>query len=388
MLSVKIQPTPSPSRSKPWRVILPVGFDGITKRKPRYFRTQSEADTLCAEINRWKANRDAPVEAIQVDQSELRWLAFLREEVKDLSLLPEIVAHWKKTGSGAVNATSVDDAVSLYVSYREGNASNKRTLNDIRWRLREFGREFGERPMHQITASEISDYLETKTEGWARKSQFKRISQFFSWCKQRKMISLDPCEDVPAPKVQFLEPEIYLVESVAALLEEADTNHKEIFCYVALSAFAFLRQAELCREYANDSVLDWSDFNWKNKIITVRAKVAKRTGRKNGDQRYIQMSDNLVEFLRPYAGESGPVVEPYHRKFYQLLNRCHEAAEVDLIANGLRHSCLSYYIAAHPEVGIAKAAILAGNSESVSRRHYIKSLHQEEGLKYWGLRRG
>jgi len=114
-----------------------------------------------AKINRWKANQTAPVDGtIQVDQSELRWLAFLREELRDLSLLPEVIRHWRLTGAGSVKVTSIDDAVNRYISYREGNTANQRTLNDICWRLREFGREFSEREMHQNTAAEISDYLE------------------------------------------------------------------------------------------------------------------------------------------------------------------------------------------------------------------------------------
>jgi integrase len=367
----------------------PACFDGQPKRKPHYFRTQSEANDLCTRINRWKANKTAVPDAnIVFDEAELKWLAFLRQELKDLSLLPEVVRHWKLTGSKSVDASTADDAVSQYLAYRETNTTNKRTLSDIRWRLREFAQQFSDRAMHQITPSEIDEYLRTKTEGWARRSQFKRITQFFDWAKQKKMISIDPCEDVKTPEIRYLAPEIYRLEDVAALLEEAENNCKAIFPYVALSAFGFLRQAELVREYAHKSVLDWSDFDWKTKTIKVRAEVAKATGRKTGDQRYITMSANLIEFLRPYVKESGPAVEPYHRKFYQLLNRCHESAEVELIPNGLRHSCLSYFIAAHPQVGIAQAAIMAGNSEAVARRHYIKALHKEVGEKYWGLRRG
>jgi integrase len=340
-------------------------------------------------VNRWKANQSAPVDGtISVDQAELRWLMFLREELKDLSLLPEVVRHWKMTGAGSVKASSVDDAVNEYITYRKSNTVNKRNLNDICWRLREFGREFNERQMHEITESEISDYLETKTAGWSRKSQYKRITQFFGWARKRSLVSVDPSETITAPEVKYYAPEIYTIESVAALLEEAEMNNKAIFPYIALSAFGFLRQAELIREFSNQSVLDWSDFNWKTKTITVSAEVAKNTGRKTGDQRFIEMGDNLIEFLRPYARKAGPVVEPHHRKFYGLYNECHGAAEVDLVANGLRHSCLSYFIAAHPQVGIAQAAIMAGNSEAVARRHYIKDITKEEGEKYWGMRRG
>jgi integrase len=386
---MKTKPTRSPSASKPWRVMAPAGFDGQQKRRAYYFRTATEANEFCTRINRWKANKVAVSDAnIVFDEAELQWLAFLKRELRDLSVVPEVVRHWKLTGSGSVRPSSVADAVASYLGYRSANTENKRTLNDICWRLNEFGRTFEERQMHEVSSSEITQYLETKTDGWARKSQYKRLTQFLDWCKERKMISINPCGDIKPPKVSFLQPEIYTVENVAALLEESDKNCKPIFSYIALSGFGFLRQAELVREYANQSVLDWSDIEWNKRTIKVRAEVAKNTGRKTGDHRYITMSDGLIEFLRPYAEKSGPVVKSYHRKFYQLFNECHEHADVELVPNGLRHSCLSYFIAAHPEIGVAQAAIMAGNSESVARRHYIKSLHKEEGEKYWGLKRG
>lgn len=139
--------------------------------------------------------------------------------------------------------------------------------------------------------------------------------------------------------------------------------------------------------YPTEKVLCWEDIGWSQKLIHVKAGVAKGTKRKAGDERYITMSDSLIEFLRPYALKKGQICELAHNAFYKRVNKCFEKAEVDQIPNGLRHSCLSYYIAGHPETGIVQTAQWAGNSEAVARRHYIKNLQPEFGKQYFGLRR-
>lgn len=385
---MKIKPTSSGSRTKPYRVVAPAGYDGQSKRKPYYYRTKTEADEFAATINRWKTNETAPVDGtIQVDQAELRWLSFLRQELRDLSVLPEVIRHWKLTGTGSVQAASVTSSVTKYIEWRSRDTDNKRTMSDIRWRLKDFGKEFGNRDVHQITSKDVTDYMDSKEAGWTRKSFWKRVSQFFGWSLGENLVSIDPCAKLVAPSVDYLAPEIYSVQDVATILEIAEEHYKELFPFVAFSAFGFLRTSELVKMYAEEKVLCWEDVDWSQKLIHVKAGVAKGTRRKAGDERYIVMSDTLIEFLRPYARNKGQICELAHNAFYKSLNACLDKAEVDQVKNGLRHSCLSYFIAGHPETGVAEAAQRAGTSESVARRHYIKSLRPELGKQYFGLRR-
>lgn len=207
---VKIKPTASHSRTQPFRVMAPAGYDGQPKRKAYYYKTKTEADEFAKTVNRWKTNQTAPVDGtIQVDQAELRWLSFLRQELPDLSVLPEAIRHWKMTGTGSVHAASVTSAVTWYIEWRTRDTDNKRTMSDIRWRLKDFSNEFANREVHQISSKDVSDYMDTKEAGWTRKSFWKRVSQFFGWALRENLISIDPCAKLPAPSVEYLAPEIY-----------------------------------------------------------------------------------------------------------------------------------------------------------------------------------
>jgi integrase len=385
---MKTKPTSSGSPTKPHRVLAPRGYDNQPKRKAYYFRTKSEADDFATTVNRWKANQTAPVDGtIQIDQAELKWLAFLRQELKELSLLPEVIRFWKKNGAGAVEATGVVDAIIAYLAWREPRTDNQRTMSDVRWRLKDFGGAFSDRLVHEITPKQITDYLDGKEDGWSRKSFWKRVSQFFGWCESERLVAINPCQHLKAPEVRYLAPAIYSVEDVASVLETAEKGFPALFPYLVLSLFGFVRTSELVRMYPEEKILNWADIEFDQRLIHVKPGVAKGTRRKAGDERFIKMNDCLIHFLKPYAKSAGSVCELPHNTFYNQLNLLFEKAEVEQIPNALRHSCLSYAIAANPENGVALVAQWAGNSESVSRRHYIKNLRPEEGQRYFGLRR-
>jgi len=58
---------------------------------------------------------------------------------------------------------------------------------------------------------------------------------------------------------------------------------------------------------------------------------------------------------------------------------------VPRIPNGLRHSCISYSLAANPEHGVALTSQWAGNSEVTIRKHYRRLLRQADGKMWFGL---
>jgi len=75
-----------------------------------------------------------------------------------------------------------------------------------------------------------------------------------------------------------------------------------------MAGFADVRRSELVREYAEDQVLQWEDFDWPKHLITVRHEVAKQTSRKMGNRRFIPMEAALLHWLGPYRKEEGLLI--------------------------------------------------------------------------------
>src|SRR5260370_7259224 len=79
----------------------------IKEAQTRYFGTQDKAEKALAEF---KAEREEHGKQA-VSSDERRWIGFARQQLGDLDLLPEVIAHWRKTGSAPLVPTTSDTSI-------------------------------------------------------------------------------------------------------------------------------------------------------------------------------------------------------------------------------------------------------------------------------------
>jgi hypothetical protein len=80
------------------RVTAPAGLDGQATKRDYYFKTRNAAREFRLRIKRWKAEQKSPADTLSFDDSDKRWLAYLRAHVGNLELLPAIVTRMLHTG--------------------------------------------------------------------------------------------------------------------------------------------------------------------------------------------------------------------------------------------------------------------------------------------------
>ena len=153
-----------------------------------------------------------------------------------------------------------------------------------------------------------------------------------------------------------------------------------------LGAFAGFRSAEIER-------LEWSDLHLAEKFIVVGASKAETAGR-----RIVPIQDNLLDWLRPYAGRQGNVWTGTHEKFYEAQQKTAAATKVEADAeknipaqkpvkwkaNALRHSYASYRFALTNDAG--RVAGELGNSAAVVHRHYRELVKPADAVKWFGVK--
>ncbi len=104
--------------------------------------------------------------------------------------------------------------------------------------------------------------------------------------------------------------------------------------------------------------------------ITIRANVSKTR-----QERQVHISDNLATWLEAFTG---PVIPPDFERLNKKLRKhfgfSHDEA---------RHSFISYHVALHRSIG--DAALQAGNSESIVKRHYLNTHTREEGGEFFRI---
>src|SRR4029077_17090849 len=98
--------------------------------------------------------------------------------------------------------------------------------------------------------------------------------------------------------------------------------------WLAIGAFAGIRTEEIAPDRkSKKSPLLWEDFDWKHKVIIVRAETAKTR-----EEREVPILPNLAEWLAPYGSATGPVC---------LLRPCnHETRRLGKFIGGWKHNAL------------------------------------------------
>jgi integrase len=200
---MNIKPTAFQSKTTPWRVFAPIGFRGSETRKPHYFATKSAASDFCKEVNGWKDRQKHGADSILTfEESQKRWMAYLMQEFPDLSVLPDVVAHWKATGPGAVAKRSLREAVDAYlVFYAKEKSDNELTVADVTGKLRTFAAEYPGMGCHEVTRRDIKEYLEDYETASTRNQHLKKLKAFFTWTTVERFSAINPAESIDFSKV-------------------------------------------------------------------------------------------------------------------------------------------------------------------------------------------
>jgi integrase len=240
---------------------------------------------------------------------------------------------------------------------------------DLKKRLARFCADFGERPIAGITVEELDDWLRGLDCSPKTRMNFRaNVGVLFSYAERRRMIDSNPILRTARPKLLDSPPEIFSVDELAALLNAAATRAPDIVPMLAIAAFAGIRDAEIKR-------LDWSEVDQKRGHVEIKAGKAKSARR-----RIVEMQPNLREWLRPYAGMTGPVVPANSRKKLDLVRKVAKLARWP--RNGLRHGFASYRLAAtHDAPRVASE--LGHGSPAMLYSAYRELVLPEEAQHYW-----
>jgi hypothetical protein len=99
---------------------------------------------------------------------------------------------------------------------------------------------------------------------------------------------------------------------------------------------------------------------------------------KVGEPRKVAIHPNLAAWLRAYPIERFPIIIPNLQKY-----RARIAKQFNLTHDVMRHSFISYFVAKYRSLG--EAALQAGNSESITRRHYLDLKTAAEAEQFFGI---
>ena len=250
-------------------------------------------------------------------------------------------------------------------------------LKDLRIRLNIFARSFGSEKAINVSQQEVDDWIMELPHSGTTKNNYRRLLRvLFSFAVNRKYVLQIPISTESKSTVKRGKPGILTVDECARLLASCDDD---ILPSLALGMFAGLRpESEIWR-------LDWSRIDFAAKHIDVEPLATKNTG-DNASVRFVEMSDNLIEWLLPHRKAKGPVWPMGSDAFYSRIEKARKAAGVETWPHdALRHCYCSYHYAAYNDAG--KTMAQAGHTNPRTFfRHYRARVQSLDANRYFGIR--
>jgi integrase len=258
--------------------------------------------------------------------------------------------------------------------YKHGNLSH-RQFTAYRCELRALEILFRGKTVADLTPATLSEYFK---RGLASKKAYNNrrglISAFLKHCALKDWITTSPIDKVPYFRAIGHRRGSALTltaEQCADIVEWAENNYDgALVPFVALCLFAGIRpdfyEGEISKLEPKHVRLDTGVILIEPDVSKVRMK------------RAVTIQPNLAAWLRAYPLEKYPIMPRGFRrlrlKFRKHFNLCHDV---------LRHTFISMFVAKFRSMG--EAALQAGNSESIIRKHYLDLKSPAEAEKFFSI---
>jgi integrase/recombinase XerD len=364
------------------------GYYKDGKRARRYFNTREEAQTFVAaeEIRRQNlGNRAADIDGALAEDA-LRAADVLKPTPYTILDAGRIVAH--AHANLAPYATQIGDAIAKYVSDAEQRRrsvtvstlvdefiANRRAkgksaayLRDLRARLARFKTSMGERIVADLTTRDIDHWIQSLDVGPQTQNNFRAVlSAAWTFAVRHGYATANIVQWVDKSQILRDHVPTFSAEQLSKLLDAAPREYLPV---LAIGAFAGLRPEEINK-------LRWEGIDFHERTIRVNA-----TAAKTRKKRFAEISDNLMEWLRPYADRFGRVAPPNLRKL--RLRTMKNAGINHWPQDVLRHSFASAHYAAYKNP--AHTALLLGHrDQNMLLTHYRDLMKPTDAKRYWTI---
>lgn len=348
-----------------------------------YFVKLAEAKTRADQLATERLNRGTEALSFSTENRVMavECLEKLRPFGKSLREAVDHFVTWLKDEQAKQESLLVSECLFQYQIARQADHDRKelahRSLQEIKQWVKRLTVAFGSRHIAEVTPDAVETYLNSfPGSARTRVNVRLRMSTFFNFCKTKGWIAQNPCESVSV-SAKRTDTQILTVDAAERLLAAARASD---FCdvvvpYAAICLFAGLRPGEA-------EQLDWAQVHFDTGAIEVLAHTSKTR-----DSRFVKMEPILITWLTPYAKKSGLVIGKNFRKKWDPVRVAagydHKNGGVKWIADVMRHSYASYWLALHNNR--AELAELMGNSVDVIKAHYRRPILQSQAEAYWSI---
>jgi integrase len=354
-------------------------LDGKRVRKNFATRAEAEAERQILEVQRLQSETGIRTAITRLEDAQLKEAeaAFTRLVGQPRSLLFYLdfaLTNYREPEKQRPLAHAVADYIAAKEHEFAQDQLSPPQVARIRWDLKRLVKYFPGKTVAEITVSGLVGFLERRRPSMKTfNNQRGVLGTFFKFCFHRGWITENPVLRVPHYRIRQRRgmAQTLTAAQAAALMEFMETYDGGRWVpYFTLCLFAGIRpgvpHGEITK-FKPDAV------NLEEGVIYISAEVSKVR-----EPRRVAIQANLAAWLRAYPLDKYPIILGNFKKRRQRF-----AKKLGLTHDVLRHTFISMFVAKFRSIG--EAAIQAGNSESIIRRHYLDLKTTAEAEEFFGI---
>ena len=321
----------------------------------------------------WCQQKDTEVknkgaEAVQISDAQRAELTELHKKLEGRNItIAECVDFWLfKHPDDTTGETWTDTAARYIQSMKDANR-RPASIRDKEIKLALIGEELGSVLMKTMDNNDLNFALDkiTDQKGWTPNTRHsyenagKTLIRFFNNESKRMVVQHDDNA-----------PETWNAEFIKKILTLSEEHTPQITAGLAIMIFAGLRPAEAMR-------LEWKQINFDEKIIHLSGMHTKTRTPRN-----VEISDNLMEWLRAYQSEGEVLPKP--TRYRTQREKLMKAVKLEKwIPDTPRHTCATMMYAKHGADFVSRNL---GHSITTSFRHYQGNPPTPKQLqRFWSI---
>lgn len=354
-------------------------LSGVRIRKNFKSKEEAAAEKSSLELKSMQAATGTRAAATCLAEEQLREAeaAFNRiiGRTQSLSFYVDFaITNHREPASLQTLAAGVMEYVAVKTKEQEKEIISEPQLTTIKRHLKVLQDYFRAATVAELTAAKLTTYCEHGNAGLKTYNNRRGvISTFMKFALRRDWIAANPIEKVAYHRIAHRRGSAVTltVEQARQLMAYAEEYHQgALVPFFALCLFAgirpCLRTGEILKLKPEHVRLDTGVIHIEPEVSKVRMK------------RRIDIQPNLATWLRAYPLEQFPIIVPNLQKL-----RARVAKKFTLSHDVLRHTFISMFVAKFRSMG--EAALQAGNSESIIKKHYLDLKSPEEAEAFGAI---
>jgi len=357
------------------------GYAPDGRRVRKQFKTRHEAEAWASteEIRYHNQNRDVHPVLTRLTHEQLLDAELAFSRLNEKCTLAEAVGFYLRLGVPVARQLAISEAVALFLAHKGKSGVRERTLKQIRSVLRLFEASIGpDRPVPEITTGDCETFLAARGGVAKTYNNYRAdLHSFFEYASAPKQgwHTANPTTAIDKRKQDGRGmPEIIPLETARQLMEYAETYQEGAMVpFFVLALFAGVRtgpDGELWKFLHSTAkeIHSWVDL--VNRVIHIQPHISKTR-----EYRQIKIQPNLATWLTAYPIGDWPESFDRHAK--------HIRSKFTIGHDALRHTFISQHVAAFGS--IEQAALQAGNTEAITRKHYLNLTDSANAGAFWAI---